>query len=106
MDSFMHISISIYIKDKRKNGFVRVRLLNYIIDTNITHTKFKVWTRRRSVNHKMWGYIIAFALNLDGKVDSVGYFEMHGSFARQFLKIANFTANRNNGGVVQMFPQT
>ena len=105
MRSF-YLYISIYIKDKRKNGFVRVRLLNYIIDTNITHTKFKVWTRQRSVNHKMWGYIIVFALNLDGKVDSVGYFEMHGSFARQFLKIANFTANRNNGGVAQMFPQT
>ena len=62
-----------------KNGFVRVRLLNYVIDTDITHTKLKVWTRQRSVSHKMWGYVISFAINLDGKVDSVGYFEMYGS---------------------------
>ena len=42
--------------------------------------------------------IIVFALNLDGTVDSVGYLAVC-SFARQFSKIANFTANRNNGRV-------
>ena len=50
--------ISIYIKMSCKKGFVRVRLLNYVIDTDITHTKLKVLTGRRSVNHKIWGLII------------------------------------------------
>ena len=47
------------------------------VDSNMAPTKLKLLTIRRSVNHKMWGYI-SLALNLDGKVYSVGYFVMHG----------------------------
>ena len=53
--------------------------MNYVIDTDITHTKLKVWTRRRSVNHKMWGHITLFALNLDVSVELRAFFEMYGS---------------------------
>ena len=73
------MNISIYIKDKRKNGFGCVRPLNYVIETDVTHTKLKVWTRRRSVNHKMWGFIISFALNLDVSGKLRVFFEMYGS---------------------------
>ena len=69
-------SISTYIKDKRKNGFVTIRLLNYRVDIIMPPTNLKIWTRRMSWAHKMSWSIISFDLNLDGKVDSVGYFEM------------------------------
>ena len=42
-------------------------------------TNLKIWTRRMSWAHKMSWSIISFDLNLDGKVDSVGYFEMQDS---------------------------
>ena len=51
-------NISIYIKGKHKNGFVNIRLLNYVIYIDITDTKLRLLTTQRSVNHKMWGYTI------------------------------------------------